>query len=120
FTEAESDEKPGFSYKNFLKIVHSIQTLYQECFENVDLENPDWENYQPPRSGYIEEWEAYQYAAEQEFESIFDRYRSDATDKIIRQKADELVAMAIGLYEATQNAGIADEIGSFEDINRYL
>lgn len=55
FVQAESDEKPGFSYKNFLKIVHSVQTPYQECFENVDLENPDWENYQPPHSGYIEE-----------------------------------------------------------------
>lgn len=28
--------------------------------------------------------------------------------------------MVIGLYEATQNAKIADEIGSFEDINGYL
>lgn len=120
FVQAESDENPGISYSAFLKIVHSVQIMYQEYFEKVDLENPDWENYQPPHFGYIEEWEAYQNASEQEFDAIFDRFRSDATDKIIRQKAEELLAMLIGLYEATQDAEITDGIGSFEDINSHL
>jgi hypothetical protein len=120
FAQAESNEKSEFSYDTFLTIVHSVKTAYQEDFENVDCENPDWDNYQQPHSGYIEEWEAYQYAAEQEFESIFDRFRFDATDRIIMQKAEELLAMFIGLYQATQEAQIANEIGSFENINEYL
>jgi|GEM_PF-923024 len=120
FVQAENNIMPGLSYDNFLELIHSIQIDYQECFERVDLENPDWENYHPPHSGYIEEWEAYQSASEQEFETILDRLRSDATDRIIRQKTDELMAMLIGLYEATQDAEVADEVGSFEDVNEYL
>ena len=30
------------------------------------------------------------------------------------------MAMLIGLYEATQDAEVADEMGSFEDVNEYL
>ena len=120
FVEAENNQKPGLSYDHFLDLIGAVQTDYRKYFETVDLENPDWENYQSPHSGYIEEWEAYQYASEQEFETIFDRFRSDATDRIIMQKADELTGMLIGLYEATQDAEIADEVGSFEDVNGYL
>ncbi len=120
FVQAEKNEMFCLSYDNFLDLIHSLQTDYRKYFETVDLENPDWENYHAPHSGYIEEWEAYQYASEQEFETIFDRFRSDATDRIILQKADELTAMLIGLYEATQDAEIADEVCSFEDVNGYL
>lgn len=30
------------------------------------------------------------------------------------------MAMLIGLYEATQDTEVADEVGSFEDVNEYL
>ena len=120
FVQAENNQMSGLSYASFLDLIRSVQTDYRKYFEAVDLENPDWENYHKPHSGYIEEWEAYQYASEQEFETIFDRFRSDATDRIIRQKADELTGMLIGLYEATQDAEIVDDVGSFEDVNGYL
>lgn len=55
FVQAGSNKMPGISYDNFLELIHSVQTDYQECFEKVDLENPDWENYRSPHSGYIEE-----------------------------------------------------------------
>ncbi len=120
FVQAENEKWPGLSHDNFLELIHSIQTDYQASFEMVDLENPDWDNYHPPHSGYIEEWEAYQLASQQEFEAILENFRSDAMDRIIRQKSDELTAMLTGLYEATQDAEIADEICSFEDVNDYL
>jgi hypothetical protein len=120
FVQVDNKKMPGLSHDNFLELIHSIQTDYQDSFEKVDLENPEWDNYHPPHSGYIEEWEAYQLASQQEFEAILDSFRSDTTDKIIQQKADELTAMLIGLYESTQDAEISDDIGSFEDINDYL
>ncbi|MDF1570847.1 MAG: hypothetical protein P1P82_04445 [Bacteroidales bacterium] len=120
FVHRENEKMPGLSYDNFLELINSIETEYQYSFEMVDLQNPDWDNYHPPHSGYIEEWEAYQLASQQEFEAILDNFRSDATDRIIRQKADELIAMLIGLYGAIMNTELNDEFCSFEDVNDYL
>jgi len=120
FSQADNQEKSGLSSDRFLEIVHSTQSKYRSLFEEVDTENPDWEMYHPPHSGYIEEWEAYQMASEQEFEAIFNGFLSLAIDKIIGQCPAEVMAMLIGLYEATQDAEVTDDVGSFNDVNEYL
>ena len=120
FTQGSNPVASDFTFEKFLEIVHTIQTGYKKLFEMIDTENPDWENYHPPHSGYIEDWEAYQFASEQEFEVIFEAFCSHAVDKIIEQHPGELMAMLIGLYEATQDAEVIDDVDSFEDINEYL
>ncbi len=120
FIRSQEVETPGLSFNKFLEMIQVARADYKEQFEMVDLENPDWDNYRPPVSGYIEEWEAYQYASEQEFDLIFNKFRSEAVNKIISQNPEELLAMLIGLYEAVLHADIPDEVGSFEDVNEYL
>ncbi|HSO87310.1 MAG TPA: hypothetical protein VLQ91_12205 [Draconibacterium sp.] len=120
FIESEQNVAEVFPFKSFLELISSIKKKYLERLENVDIENPDWESYHAPHSGYIEEWEAYQQASEQEFETIFGEFLTDAINKIIGQKPVEIMAMLIGFYEATQDAEIEDDIGSFEDVNEYL
>ena len=120
FIQSEKNVIEVVSTSSFMEILTSTKKKYQDDFEMVDTENPDWENYHAPHSGYIEDWEAYQYASEQEFEEVFEAFNSEALNKIIGQKPDELIAMLIGLYEATQDAEIEDEVSSFEDINEYL
>jgi hypothetical protein len=120
FIRSQEIETPGLSFNKFLEMIQVVRADCKEQFEMVDLENPDWDNYRPPVSGYIEEWEAYQYASEQEFELIFKKFRSEAVNKIIGQRPEELLAMLIGLYEAIQDADIPDEVGSFEDVNEFL
>jgi len=120
FIQTEKNVIEVVSTSSFMEILTSTKEKYQADFEMVDTENPDWENYHAPRPGYIEDWEAYQYASEQEFEEIFEAFGIEAVNKIIGQKPDELIAMLIGLYEATQDAEIEDEVNSFEDINEYL
>jgi hypothetical protein len=120
FIQSEKNVREVVPTSSFMEILTSTKKKYKDDFEMVDTENPDWENYHAPRSGYIEDWEAYQYASEQEFEEIFEAFSSEALNKIIGQKPDELIAMLIGLYEATQDAEIEDEVSSFEDINEYL
>ena len=120
FYQNKEDNTNTFLYDDYLKVVSGVQAAYKHQFESVDLENPDWENYHPPYSGYIEEWEAYRFASEQEFDAIFDEFRSKAINKIISQRPDELIAMLTGLYEATQDAGVPDEVCSFEDVNEHL
>lgn len=120
FIQSEKNVSEVVPANSFMEILTSTKKKYQANFETVDTENPDWDSYRSPRSGYIEEWEAYQYASEQEFEEIFGAFTSEALIKIIGQKPEELIAMFIGLYEATQDAEIEDEVNSFEDINEYL
>jgi hypothetical protein len=110
----------SLSYKDFVEIIQDVQNDYKDQFESVDPEDPDWENYHPPYSGYIEDWEAYQYASEQEFEAIFEEFRSEALNLVIEQRPDKLTAKIIGLYEASLNVEIEDEVGSFDDVNEYL
>jgi hypothetical protein len=120
YVETKISKTDELSYNTFISIVNEYHADYQKCFEAVDLEDPDWDNYNPPHVGYIEEWEAYQLASEQEFEDIFDEFRNDAINTIIEQRPDELTAMLIGLYEATQDANVPDEVCSFEDVNEHL
>jgi len=115
---ANATEKPG--YDAFAAIIKEVQSIYQNHFEAVDLENPDWDNYTPSHSGYIEEWEQYQQASEQEFQEYFQMFISEALDKIIIQRPDELLAMILGLYEAALASDVTDELGSFEDVNKFL
>ncbi len=120
FASSKNEPAKQKSYPAFLELVKTTRQEFLEDFEQVDLENPDWDNYQPSHSGYIKEWEQYQQASEQEFDAIFDRFRAEAIDKIIVQKPDELTAMLIGIYEASQDAEITDEYDSFGDINEHL
>ncbi|MFA5328773.1 MAG: hypothetical protein WC384_13355 [Prolixibacteraceae bacterium] len=120
FYQNREDNTSKFLYDDYIKIVSDVQAVYKHQFETVDLENPNWDNYHPPHSGYIEDWQAYQYASEQEFDAIFDHFRSKAINKIIEQRPDELMAMLTGLYEATQDAEVLDEVSSFDDVNDHL
>ena len=120
FSKQKDKKDEDISIESFLQKIEITQEQYLTHFNSVDLENPDWDLYNPPHSGYIEEWEQYQQASEQEFEQLFDYFKSDAIDKIIQQQIDDLMAMLLGLYEACLNAEIEDDVGSFDDVNEHL
>jgi hypothetical protein len=120
FIDEKPNETNALEYDSFIEIVKNIQKKYRKLFEAIDVENPDWENYHPPHDGYIEDWEAYQYASEQEIGQIFEQFESEAINLILRRELIELTAALVGLYEATQDAEIEDDIDTFEDVNEYL
>ena len=109
-----------FTYEDFTGIVGITLAHYQGLFEEVDTDDPDWDIYNPPHSGYIPDYEAYQYASEQEFEAIVNGFVKNAIDKIIEQDPAGLMSMFAGLYEAIQNADVNDDTGSFDDVNEFL
>lgn len=108
------------SYESFVSKVSATQKIYQAHFESVDIENPDWDSYTPSYSGYIEEWEQYREASEQDFQQYFQLFLSNVMDTITAQRPDELLAMLVGLYKAAMDADVPDEVGSFESVNDYL
>jgi hypothetical protein len=120
FVKSTDQAIDSLPYDDFLKEISKVKNLYQESFEAIDTENPDWDNYDPPHDGYIEEWEQYQMASEQEIEEIFSGFVTATIDKILQQRTDEIMAGFIGLYEAAKIANIPDTIESFEDVNEFL
>jgi hypothetical protein len=120
FANSVKNQKTEITYQRFNEIVVETVKYYKARFEEVDLENPDWDYYHPSYEGYMEEWEQYQEASEQEFSQIFDQFKAGAVDTIIQQKPEELAAMLVGLYKAALIVDVPDPICSFEDVNEYL
>lgn len=107
-------------YKYFLEIVRDTAEMYHDKFEFVDPDNPDWDNYISPHEGYIPDYEAAQYATEQEFRRIFEDFEIEAVYTIIEQKVETLTAMIIGLYEARKDVEVNDEYDSFPELDEFL
>lgn len=120
FASSTTHQPAGISYQRFTEIIAETLEYYKDRFEEIDTENPDWENYQPSTLHYMKDWEQYQEASEQEVEEIFDEFKTEAVDTILRQKIDELAAMLIGLYEASLDAEVKDPVDTFEDVNEFL
>ena len=120
FSKVENSPDKDISPKLFLEKIEKTREQYLNYFESVDTENPDWDSYKPSYSGYIEEWEQYQEASEQEIEQFFREFKTEAVDKIIQQKPEYFTAMLIGLYEACLDAEIDDPVESFGDVNKFL
>lgn len=108
------------SYEDFKNLINNSQKEYQDQLEVIDLEEPDWDNYIPPHSGYIEEWEALQYMAEEEVENIFAGWKDYLLDLIIEQKIEEGFAELIAIYEACLNSDVNDPYDNLGDPNEYF
>jgi len=118
--DTTAKDKAEKQFESFQKAIIIQRGTYLSRFELVDPESPDWESYQPPHQGYIEEWEQYQQASEQEFERIFQEFRTSAIEALIEHDIVTLTAGSIGIYEATIKAKIDDPYESFPDVNEYL
>lgn len=120
FVEQEKAPPESLNQLGFIETVIDIKSIFQESFEMVDPGEPDWDSFSAPRGGYIEEWEVYQMASEQEFQEVFEDFISYAMDSIIVQQPDILLAQLVGMYEAARDANVPDEYDSFDDVNDYL
>lgn len=117
-TQGESDKTPV--YEMFISVIEKHEQECRNELEIIDVENPDWDNYTPSHSGYIEEWEQYQEAGEQEIEAIFRFWQNSLIDTIIGQNIETGLAILIGAYEASLNSEIDDPIDSLGDPNGFL
>jgi hypothetical protein len=118
--EASKSPDDSFSLKDFSGEAEANKNLYISLFEAVDLEDPDFDHYVPPHSGYLEEWEVYQIASEQELDKVFEQVKTNAVDFVIRHQPDKLLAMLIGLLDAVRDTDMEDPYDSFGDVHEYL
>lgn len=117
-TQGKSDKTPV--YEMFVSVIEKYEQECREELEIIDVENPDWDSYTPSHSGYIEEWEQYQEATEQEIEAIYRFWQNSLINTIIGQKIETGLAMLIGAYKASLNSEINDTIESLGDPNEFL
>lgn len=117
-TLEKSDKTPA--YEMFISVVKKYEQECREELETIDVENPDWDSYTPSHSGYIEDWEQYQEATEQEIGAIYRFWQNSLIDTIIGQNIETGLAMLIGAYEASLNSEINDTIESLGDPNEFL
>jgi hypothetical protein len=120
YFEAEKQDSETLSLDKFLKIISGTAKKYKAVFEDVDLENPDWDHYTPSNRGYMKSWEQAIEASEQELERIFDQFRNMAGDLLISHRIADLTAMLIGLYLAAEQAKVYDPWNTFDTVNDHL
>lgn len=88
--------------------------------EALDLSDPDWENYTPRHSGYIEDWEAYMHVAEDKINEVFDAYMTKIEGCIANGRTDFALLCIVGGYNACLQSEIQDEYDSLGDPQSYL
>ncbi|MCK9450362.1 MAG: hypothetical protein M0Q90_01610 [Bacteroidales bacterium] len=120
FVEEENSPPESLNTAAFKDTVLTIKSNFLASFEMADPGEPDWHCYEAPHSGYVEEWEIYQMASEQEIQDVFEEFISQATATIIAQQPDILLAQLTGMYEAIIEARVPDKHNSFDDVNEYL
>lgn len=117
---ADANNQSVIDLQDFSNLVNEARKKYMRAFEKIDLENPDWDNYIPSHTGYIEDWEEHQEATKQEVDTIFDRFKEESTQLIRQQSYGNLLALAIGIIFAFEDLEIDDPYGDFEDVNEMF
>lgn len=99
-------------------IAEVAQELKEEL-EELDLSDPDWDDYVPHRGGYIPEYEAIDNMNEQQLEELIAGYYDAMEQHCMDKEFDKAFLFAIGCYDACKNASIEDEYSSFGDVNDF-
>jgi len=95
-------------YDDFLKLIHGSYDDYLSEMESLDLEETDWENYVAPHQGYIPEYEAARYVAEQEADNLFGSFKDDLLTMLVQNNIEDIVADLLAFWFAAKEADIDD------------
>ncbi len=113
-TPAQSDLTDAESY-----IMEQTGKLVKEL-EALDLDDPDWENYTPRYSGYIEEWEARRHLAEDMVTKVFDDYKTDLETCFSEGETDLALLRLVSGYDACLRANLQDAYDTLGDAKSFL
>jgi len=100
-------------------ILHMARELAKEL-ETLDLENPNWENYTPRHSGYIEEWEAYMHMVEDMITDVLENHEMDLDVDFSNGKTDLALLGFVAGYDACLKAELKDEYDSLGNPVSFL
>ena len=108
------------SKKEAVDLIQEFTTYFKEEFDEIDVDEPDWENYIPRHSGYIEHYDAVAHMAEETIDEVFERMDFDIRAMIRNGEIPTALLKLTALYDACLNANIKDTYGVFPDSSDYL
>jgi len=106
-------------YDTFFKEVKVYYSIYIEKFNDLDLEDCDWEDYIPRHNGYIPEYEAVQHMAEDKVDEVFENYLLNMIDLLIAHDFSSLMASFLAMYCACKDCDIDDDYENLGDPNEF-
>ena len=110
----ESLNDPALSKTSLLRLYEEEKAEILNELEGLDLVNFDWENYIPPHSGYIPEYIACEYMAEDMVGKVLNRPGGVILDFIRQGKVAEGAMLLAAVYQACTEV-YYEENYAFED-----
>jgi hypothetical protein len=117
---ANKETAPKVSQAEFEEKIREYAVHYSSELHEVDLEEPNWEKWEPPHNGYIPEYEAAQQLAEQEVNDLFDVFKSDLINLINTCDLVKFFAGLTGLVIACREAEVEDPYDNLGDPNEFF
>ena len=114
FATPEDAEIPSLE-EIFSEIEDTCKEVIEEL-EGIDYEEVDWEDYTPPHSGYVPEWEAFDSIIIEKVDEIFEFQMPDVVSPISNGNIIGGVCILLGMYEACRDAK-ANGCNTFDDPN---
>jgi len=117
----ELEQKPPEALPvNPEKVIADTAKKLKDELETLDFDNMNWREYVPRHSGYIEDYEAYEYFAEDHLDAIFNGWKLEIVEEINNGQLTPAVCILLGLYDACLNAVIPGAENIFEDLTDTL
>ncbi len=110
----------NINISDFTKKVNVLFKSFMESIEALNFEDFDWENYIPPHSGYMEEWEACDSIAEQKIEDAFGGFEEILLENLLQGNLIEIMIDILAFYRAATDAKINNPYDVLESVNDYL
>lgn len=121
YVSAQDENKSEIiSEKEALNSIQKFANYFREEFEQIDLDEPDWENYIPRHSGYIEEYDAIAHMAEETINDVFETM--DFEIRALLRNGEILTALIklTALYDVCLQPNIKDTYEAFPEPTDYL
>lgn len=113
-------ETEGPSHDDPLKFIQGIAGELKKELESLNISDPDWEDYTPRHSGYIEEWEAMMHMAEDLVTDVLDDYKTDIHNWFLKGKTDRALLGFIACYDGCLQTDLEDGYDTLGDASYFL
>lgn len=110
----ESISDPSLTKASLLKLFDEEKAGFLNELEGLDFVDFDWDAYDPPHSGYIPDYEAYEYMANDMVKEVLSNPREKILAYVRKGKVAEGAMLLAAVYQACTEA-YYEENYAFED-----
>ena len=112
--------KPEQNFDDFSRQISRSYENFLDRMQIIDIAEVDWDDYIPPHSGYVEEWEAYESMAEREIENAFSDFENNLLQFLLQGRVSGVIVELIAFLKAAFDNDIDDPNCIFDGVEDYL